>query len=174
MQRKFLRNLLPKRQHLSDRWYLRPLQALLHDPALWALNRKAVARAFALGLFVALLPIPGHTALAAVGAAVWRVNLPVAVAAVFLTNPLTMVPIFLLAYRVGAGLLGVTPEAFSIELSWQWLTTGLAQYWQPLLLGCLVIGALAASCGYLLANVAWRTAVAISLNRRRARRANRS
>ena len=170
MHRRFLRKLLPRPHQISDRWYLRPVRALLKDPALWALHRKAVARAFALGLFVAALPIPGQTLVAAVSAAIWRVNLPIAIATVFVTNPLTLVPIFLFAYRLGAGLTGITPEPFSIELSWQWLTTSMAEYWQPLLLGCLLLGALAASVGYLLANLIWRGAVALNLWRRRDRR----
>jgi len=173
MHRKWLRNLLPRPHQLADRWYLRPLRALTTDPALWALHRKAVARAFGLGLFIAALPIPGQVFVAAVIAAFWRVNLPVAVATVFVTNPLTMVPIFLFAYRLGAGILGVTPAPFSIELSFDWLTTNLAVYWEPLLLGCLLLGALAASVGYLIANLAWRAAVALSIRRRRIRLARR-
>jgi len=173
MHRKLLRNILPRPHHLADRWYLRPLRALTSDPALWALHRKAVARAFAMGLFVAALPIPGQVLVAALIAAFWRVNLPVAVATVFVTNPVTIVPIFLFAYRLGAGILGITPAPFSIELSFSWLTTSLAHYWEPLLLGCLLLGALAASIGYLAANLAWRGAVAVSLRRRRIRLARR-
>ena len=173
MHRKLLRNILPRRHQLADRWYLRPLRALTTDPALWALHRKAVARAFAVGLFVAALPIPGQVVLAALIAAFWRVNLPVALATVFVTNPLTMVPIFLFAYRLGAGILGVNPAPFSIELSFDWLSTRLTEYWEPLLLGCLLLGALAASIGYLVANLAWRGAVALSMRRRRIRLARR-
>jgi uncharacterized protein (DUF2062 family) len=173
MHRKLLRNILPRPHQLADRWYLRPLRALMSDPALWALHRKAVARAFAMGLFIAALPIPGQVVVAGVIAAFWRVNLPVAVATVFVTNPVTIVPIFLFAYRLGAGILGVNPAPFSIELSFEWLNTSLTAYWQPLLLGCLLLGALAASIGYLAANLAWRAAVAASMRRRRIRLARR-
>jgi uncharacterized protein (DUF2062 family) len=169
MPRKLLRKILPRPHQLADRWYLRPIRALTTDPALWALHRKAVARAFALGLFVAALPIPAQTLVAGLVAAFWRVNLPVALASVCVTNPLTMVPIFLFAYRLGAGILGITPAPFSIELSLDWVTSSLALYWQPLLLGCLLLGALAASIGYLFANLAWRGAVALSMRRRRNR-----
>ena len=167
MPRKLLRRFLPHRKHVSREWYLRPLSALLHDPALLALHRKGVAKAVALGLFMALLPVPGHTILAGLAAVLIRVNLPVTLMAVFVTNPVTMVPIFLTAYRLGAGLLGVEPQPLDIELSFAWLGAELARYWQPLLVGSLLLGALTAAVGYLLVNVAWRAAITYKYQRRR-------
>ena len=165
MPRKILRRFLPHRQHVAREWYLRPLSALLHDPALWALHRKGVAKAVALGLFIALLPVPGHTVLAALAAVLVRVNLPVSLMAAFFTNPLTMVPIFVTAYRLGAGLLGLEPQALEIDLSFQWLVAELVRYWQPLIAGSLLLGALTAAVGYL--NVLWRTAITWKYRQRR-------
>ncbi len=167
MPRKLLRKLLPQRRQMSGEWYLRPLAAVLHDPALWALHRKSIAKALALGLFIALLPLPGQTVLAAL-AAVWiRVNLPVTVAAVFVTNPITIVPIFVTAYRLGAGLLGVEPQPLTIDLSFGWLMAELTRYWQPLWAGSLLLAALTAAVGYLFANLAWRAAITLKYRQRR-------
>jgi uncharacterized protein (DUF2062 family) len=167
MPRKFLRRYLPTPRRVSKEWYLRPLSAMLHDPALWAIHRKGVAKAVALGLFMAMLPIPGHTVLAGLAAVLIRVNLPVTLAAVFVTNPVTMVPVFLITYRLGAGLLGIEPQPVEIDLSLQHLSLELARYWWPLLVGGLLLGALSSALGYLIVNVVWRTAISIKYRQRR-------
>ena len=56
-----------------------------------------------MGLFIAFMPIPGHMIVAIMAALLLRVNIPVAAMAVWVTNPLTVVPIFYLAYRLGVG-----------------------------------------------------------------------
>ena len=69
---------------------------------LWHLNRYSASMAFFVGLFVAFMPIPGQVVVAAVLAVLLRCNLPLAVSLVFVTNPLTMAPVFYLAYEIGA------------------------------------------------------------------------
>ena len=78
MPRHFLKRVLPARAHLQGQWFLRPFSVLLHDPALWATHRKNVLKALGVGIFVAVLPIPGQTALAVLIALGLRVNLAVA------------------------------------------------------------------------------------------------
>ena len=51
---------------------------------------------------MAFLPVPFQMVLAALGALWRRVNLPLAVALICITNPLTMAPAFYLCYKVGA------------------------------------------------------------------------
>jgi len=81
----------------------------IFHPGIWALNLQTVAGGASLGLFVACTPtIPFHMLLCTVGALVLRVNLPVALVGCWLTNPLTAVPIYLAAARLGRYLLGGT------------------------------------------------------------------
>lgn len=174
MLRRFLRRVLPRREHLHERWYLRPFRALLHDPALWAIQRKAVVRAFALGLFVAFLPItPLQLPLLAALAIWWRVNLPVAVLAVFVNNPFTLVQIFYLDYRVGTWLLGREPVGFPEGFTPSLLLEQAGRVGLPMLLGGLALGALAAGLGYLLLNGAWRLALLWRFRRRSQRQRER-
>jgi hypothetical protein len=94
MPRRLLRRYLPDHRRIREHRHLQFFGDRLHDPNLWHLNRRSVAGAMGVGVFVALLPTLGQMAVAA-AAAIWlRVNLPLAVAMVWITNPLTMPPIF--------------------------------------------------------------------------------
>jgi uncharacterized protein len=123
---------------------------------LWHLNRYSASMAFFVGLFVAFMPIPGQTVLAAV-LAVWaRCNLPLAVTLVFITNPLTMAPIFFLAYEIGALIIDVPVKDVEMALSFHWLSNSLAAIWKPFLLGCLLCGLFFGSVGYVAISLFWR------------------
>ncbi len=159
MPRRFFRKFAFKRQELSERWFMTPFRHLLHDNRFWSIRRRAVAPAFAWGVFVAFLPIPGHMIIAALGGLVLHCNLPVAVLATFVVNPLTIGPIYYFTYRVGAALLSIEPGPFSIELSIEWMTSTFASVWEPLLLGSVLVGAIAALIGYVFLDVLWRYSV---------------
>lgn len=153
MPLRILKKLSPRRSQLADRWFLRPFGALLHDPALWRLDRHGAARAFALGLFVAWLPIPFQMALVAVTALWLRVHLPVALVAVWVSNPVTTLPMLYVSYRFGLAVLGMAPgEA----------------YWQPFLLGCFLLGVLTAAAGYFLLDLLWHWTLVRKYHRIRA------
>lgn len=152
---RFLKRLSPRRSQLANRWFLRPFGAMIHDPALWRLDRHGAARALAVGLFCAWLPVPSQMVVAAAVALVMRVHLPVAVATVWVSNPVTNIPMFYAAYRVGLWLLDMPPGVFAIELSWAWLVDELFRIWEPLLLGCFVLGTVSAAAGYFLLDLLW-------------------
>ena len=102
---------------------------------------------------------------------IWlRCNLPLSVALCWITNPLTMPPIFFLAYKVGAMLLNIPPQPVEFELSWAWLSTGLIAIWLPFLLGCLVCGLSAGSLGYFAISMLWRWQVAHKWHQRKLKR----
>ncbi len=171
MARKLIQKLVPDHTELRQRWFLRPFAALLHDPALWHISRRGAAKAFALGLFMGSMPLPTQMALAAMGALILRVNLPIAVATVWFSNPLTMGPIFYFYYKIGTFVLGTPPEPFHLELSLDWLFNQLGRIWAPLWLGSFIMGSVGAIAGYFTLDAVWR----ISLQRRvRARAARRA
>jgi uncharacterized protein (DUF2062 family) len=172
MPRKFIKRYLPGHQQICAHKHLRVFGSLLHDPNLWHLNRRSVAGAFAVGLFTAFIPVPGHMAIAGAGAIAARVNLPIAVALVWVTNPVTIPPLFYLAYKLGARLLDMPPHAFHFEMSLAWLTNELAAIWQPFLFGCLVLGTVSAALGYLMVRTVWRISVLRSWRLRKRRRSS--
>ena len=78
MPRRFFKKFSVKRHRFSGHWLLQPFKHLLADQRLWAIRRKTVVPAVALGTFFAFMPFPGHPLLAMLAALWRRVNLPVA------------------------------------------------------------------------------------------------
>ena len=97
-----LRKLIPSRNKLREFSALRPVAHLLNHPELWHLNRRGVSGAAFVGLFSAFIPVPSQMLLAAIIAIYVRVNLPISVALVWITNPITIPPMIYGSYRVGA------------------------------------------------------------------------
>ncbi len=159
MPRRFFRKFAFKRQHLSEQWFLAPFRHLLQDHRLWAVRRQSVVPAFALGVFIAFLPFPGHTLSAALLALAFRINIPVAALATWVNNPITMGPTYYLAYKLGRTLLDTPLREFQFEMSWDWVTHTFVTIWQPMLLGCFILGTLAAVCGYVALDMFWRSSI---------------
>lgn len=174
MPRKFLNKLMPDRHalhaQLHGKWYMRPFQALLHDPGLWHINRRGSCGAFALGLFICCMPIPGHMLLAVLGALYWRFNLPIAVVSVWANNPLTFGPIYYLSYKFGTLILHLKPHPFPEHMSLHWLLAEFTHIWEPLWLGCILTGLLFALIGYIGLRITWRVSIRRRWNRRQRER----
>jgi uncharacterized protein (DUF2062 family) len=172
MPRNIIKRYMPDHKTIRDHKSLKFLGTLLHDPNILHLNRRSVAGAFSVGLFFAFVPVPFQMVLAAIGAIVARVNLPISVALVWITNPLTMPPIFYFAYKVGTWILNTPIQNVEFQLSFEWLMQELGLIWQPFLLGCLVCGIGFAMLGNVLMRLFWRIHVSRSWSRRRRQRAN--
>lgn len=170
MPRRFFRKFRVKRERFHGRWYFAPFDHLLHDSRLWSIRRRTVVPALSLGLFVAFMPIPGHPLIAALGALALRINIPVAAVTTFASNPLTIGPMFFFSYRLGQKLLDLQPQPFHFELSLEWVSGRFLTMWQPLLLGCVLLGSLAALLGYIVLDLLWRASLADYLAARRRRR----
>lgn len=160
MPRRFFRKFAFKRDHLREQWYLSPFRHLLHDPNLWGIRRRNVVPAFALGLFIAYLPFAGHMVTAALLALLLRINIPVAAASTWVVNPLTIGPMYYFAYEVGSFLLRRTPRPFEFEMSFDWLIDSFVYVWEPMLLGCVLLGAILSLLGYVVLDLAWRGSIA--------------
>jgi hypothetical protein len=120
-------------------------------------------------MFIAFIPTPGQMLIAGLASLWLRVNLPLAVAMVWVTNPVTMPPIFYFTYSIGAWLLHSKPLNLHAQLSTEWLLYNLGVIWQPMLLGSLVVGAVLAVLTYLTVSLAWRCYVVTARRRRRRR-----
>jgi uncharacterized protein (DUF2062 family) len=156
MPRGFLRKITPRSETLRTHWALKPFSRFFGDPRLWSLQRRTVTPAFGAGLFICFVPLPIHIPLAALVAIFCRIHIPTIMLALLVVNPLTMVPVYYLAYKVGVVATRAPPSSFQFEMSWEWVQHGLGPMWKPFLVGCGITGALVGLTGYVLLDILWR------------------
>lgn len=167
MPKKLLRKYLPDPHKIREHKSVKMFGNWLHEPNLWHLNRKSVSLAFAVGLFCAWVPVPFQMALAAGVAIILRSNLPISVALVWISNPVTMPPLFYFAYKFGAWILGTPELSFVFELSFEWLKTEMLMIWKPFLVGCFTLAVVSSALGFAAIRLAWRISVVNYLNKKR-------
>lgn len=178
--RKRLKQFLPDHDSLRANRWLHPFADTLLHPRLWHLNRHSAAGAVAVGLFCGLIPGPLQMMGAALCCVLLRVNLPLALVCTLYTNPVTIVPLYVVAFALGNRVLGngdqpftPPPELADLGLS-AWLQAAfewMAGLGQPLALGLLLLATLLALSGYVGVKTAWRVWLIRHWHRRRARRA---
>ncbi|UCE32639.1 MAG: DUF2062 domain-containing protein [Burkholderiales bacterium] len=180
MARKLVRRWLPEPEHIQTNRWLRWLGPVLRRPWLWQINRRTVATGVAIGMFFGFMVPIAQIPLSAVFAWVFRANLPAAAVSTLVSNPFTYAPIWVLAYRLGAAILGEPVNESTLE----GLAEGLAQAevvavsWidrisaigKPLLLGLSIFAVGGAILGYAMVMLAWRIGIWLRMLRRRDRR----
>lgn len=169
MPKKIIKRMMPDHQTIRDNKYLKVFGSLLHDANLWHMNRHSVAKGFAIGLFFAFIPVPFQMVLAAGAAIFIHANLPLAVALVWITNPLTMPFIFYACYVVGTWVLSEPEQDFTFQASWQWVLDSLSTIGPAFLVGCGVLAVIFSLLGYVIIQGLWRYQ-AIKAWKKRARR----
>ena len=170
--RQWLRHLEPRVLDSLNGSFLRRLRPWLADHQVFRFNRESLARGLALGMLCALIPGPFQLVFS-LALCVWLGGNAIAAAlATLFTNPVTIVPLYWVAYQMGAALL---PGQHSMPTFaapqgglGEW-ALGLGEWigtlgW-PLLAGLPVLATLLAIHAYLLVQVLFLTPVI-----RRARR----
>lgn len=163
----FFSRWLPDPHSLRTHKSLRFLGDHLHDPRLWHFSRRSTVRGLTAGAFFAFVPVPWQMILAAITAVWLRFNLPVAVAMVWITNPLTLPPIAFVNYRFGAWLLGRPPVDWHFEPSLEWLLRQAGDLGLPLLAGSMATAVVAGIATFVLAHLIWRWAIISRFRRQR-------
>lgn len=124
------------------------------DRVYWAGDRSSFARAGFIGAFCMMLPIPFQMVLGSVLAYYIRANIPLATALAWITNPLTMWPIWYGGYKFGVLVMG-TPDLYDMSsnipiASEAWFNEVFPHIWQPFFLGNVLLGVIFGSIMYLL------------------------
>ncbi len=137
---------MPRLKRMRGTWLHRRIGDRLLDSRLWQPGRETVARGLAIGTFFSMIPIPMQMLPAAIVAIAVRANVPCAIGACWITNPITA-PVFLvLQIQVGFYLLGK-------GTGWQYLLEHgawdlLLKVPLPLLLGAVVVGVVLSTVAY--------------------------
>ena len=175
MPRKFFRKYLPDPDTVLGKRWAAPFRPWLGHPNLWHLNRRSVPGAVAIGLFCGLVPGPVQMLSALILAIPLRCNVPVALVVTLYTNPLTIVPLYLVAYAYGRAILGyggpdapITPYEgdWSLPALWDWMMS----LGKPLGVGLLALAVTLAVLGYFVTELAWRAHVVRAWRHRRSQR----
>lgn len=175
--KKILRRWLAECKTPGGATFLQRYRDRLKDPRLWHLTRRSVARSVAAGAIGGLVPGPLQMLVAALLALLLRGNVPLAMLVTLYSNPLTIGPLYWLAYRLGMLFVG-TPNGGGWPLLSSVFDVGLAAWLQELLdwalalgpallLGLPLLAILFAVFGYMLVNLAWRLHVLWQLRLRR-------
>ncbi|TGN41444.1 DUF2062 domain-containing protein [Marinobacter confluentis] len=159
MPKKFMKRYLPTPERVRAIRSLHFLGDILHEPNLWHINRHSVARAFLIGIFFTFIPMPFQMLAAAFFAIWFNANLPLSVILVWISNPVTMPPIFYFNYKIGAVVLDRPLLDFEFQLSWTWLSGRLMDIGIPLYLGSLLVATICGCLAYLVIQYLWRRKV---------------
>lgn len=112
-----------------------------------------ISAGFAAGVFISFTPpIPGlHTGLALLVAFLFRLNKLTCIVGSWVNSPITVIPSMIFAYMLGARILGSPTGGLRIDnMEWAVLKDLLMNHSKPLLLGCSIIGFVAAIVAYFL------------------------
>ena len=135
--------------------------------AFLSINRHSVAKGVLVGLFIAFIPMPAQMVVIVLLQPLFRFNLPLAIAMVWITNPLTMPFIYFVEYKTGALLLNIH-DLPPVSLHLAWFEAHFDDIVLPLYAGAFFYSALLSSTGYYAVQRLWIQSV------RRHRRARRS
>jgi uncharacterized protein (DUF2062 family) len=182
MPRKFFRKYLPSHDSVRQNKYFSRYGRFLQHPNLWHLNRDSVAGGVGVGLFSGLVPGPLQMLTAALLAVPLRVNLPVALVMTLYTNPITIGPLYYIAFEIGHFIVeggnGITPPpafnfmqfADSAEEFLRWvLSLG-----KPLFIGLVTLAVSLGVAGYVAVQAIWRAHVIYEWRQRAKRRGGKA
>ncbi len=166
--RKLLTDWLPTPNPSQDRIGLSKWLAFPRDPRLRAPRRHSVALGAGIGALASVIPLPVQIPIAVL-AAVWlRAHVAAAAAATLISNPLTIVPMWSAAWKIGAAIAGTSDQvpgwrsALSLDgslFTWTGLLDALSGIGLPLLIGLPILGAALGLTVYGVVMLAWRFTV---------------
>jgi uncharacterized protein len=179
--KRYLRDKLPRRETITENRFLRWLTPWLGHPRLWHMHRRGVALGVGIGLVTGLIPGPVQILLAMLIAIPLRANILAAAFATLYTNPLTFIPLYILAYSIGTIVTGekirdITPPEFSFSITEFWkivpdMFNWFASLGSTLLIGLAIQCTIFAIVGYAGTMLIWRCAVSRMWKNRKRRRA---
>jgi uncharacterized protein (DUF2062 family) len=122
--------------------------------AYFNINRKMITRGVFIGLFWGFIPMPMQMLAVMAMTPFFRFNVPIAIAMVWLSNPITMPPMYYMEYLTGNFILG-REGIENIELTLDWFSSNMGDIFVPLYVGTAFYSIVVSALIYLLLNWLW-------------------
>ena len=126
-------------------------------PEYLSTSRRMISRAVLIGLFIAFIPMPMQMAAVLLFVPFVKFNVPVALAMCWLSNPVTMPPMYYMEYLTGSFLLGMQPEP--VQMTLEWFKNNLDNIFIPLYFGTAVYSIFGSLLAYFAVNYFWKLSV---------------
>lgn len=152
MPKKKLKKILPTHEKIKEQKFLKIFGSFLHKREIWSLSRKRVVAGVLIGIFVAALPMPLQMVLAVFLAIILNANLPISFVLIFISNPLTMPPLFYFEYQIGKLL--IKPEN-PIEFNFDSMTENFGDIAVCLWSGAIIVGIFSSIICAIVVNFLW-------------------
>ena len=164
----YVRRYLPTAKEIQQIRYLHIFGDSLKHPELWHFTRQSTAKGVAIGIFCAFLPMPFEMVVAIFMASLMRGNLPLAIGGVWISNPITWLPLYTPPYLLGTKILSVE----AVELS-SISALDLGLHYVALWLGCLIFGTILSLGAHFTISLLWSGQIRQRWRKRRERRLER-
>ena len=131
-------------------------------------NRRMVTLGILVGLFWGFIPMPMQMLGVILTTPIFKFNVVIALATVWLSNPITYPPLWYLEYKTGLLLLG--KEGLEVELTMEWFQTHWDDIVVPLYVGTAFYSTVVSFLIYLLLNRMWVKSAQKEWKERKAKR----
>lgn len=154
---RFLKHPRKLRDRPIMRWFARHFL----DKRVWRPTQHTLSGGMAVGMFITLQLLPIQMPTATILAAIFRVNIPIAIIMCWVSNPVTMAVLVPLEYKVGKWALALMtkvpstpfPTKFPNDMAEMWLA--LREHAPVMLFGGVLMGAVLAPLSYVLSYAVW-------------------
>jgi len=126
-------------------------------PEYLSTNRQMVSRGVLLGIFIAFIPMPMQMAAVLAFMPFFKFNVPIGLAMCWLSNPITMPPMYYMEYLTGSFLLNMKPEP--VEMTLTWFSDNIDKIFIPLYFGTAMYSIFGSLLAYWAVNHFWRGSV---------------
>ncbi len=118
------------------------------------INRKSISKGMAFGIFIGFIPMPFQMLAVLTLTPFMIFNVPIAIAMVWLSNPITMPAMYYMEYQTGLYFLQESglPD---IELTLSWFENNLSDIVIPLYVGTIPYSVFGSILIYLIINIFW-------------------
>lgn len=123
-----------------------------------SVNRRMITRGVAVGLFWGFIPMPMQMLAVMATTPLLRFNVPIAISMVWLSNPITMPPMYYMEYLTGNFILG-REGLEDIELTMSWFTENFDDILVPLYVGTAFYSVVVTGIIYVVLNRMWVNSV---------------